>query len=104
MKLLLFPIVPCIRKNSALFQGFQASAACLYDRSSAKLMTSVKRGLSGTERGKKKPAFFGQTPFPLPLSALNFTLTGPGLKTRLRRERPESWGANLKNKIKSNCL
>jgi len=55
MKLLFFPIVPCIRKNSALSQGFQASAACVYDKSSAKLKISMERGLCVTDR--KKPTF-----------------------------------------------
>jgi hypothetical protein len=101
MKVLLFPIVSCIWKDSALFQGFQASAGCLYDNNSAKLMITVERGLSGSDR--KKPTF-SERRLSRRHSASNLTLVGPGLKTRLQRERPASWGAHLKNKINLNYL
>jgi hypothetical protein len=100
MKLLFFPIVPWIRKNSTLYQGFQASAACLYDKSSAKLKFRMERGLSVTNR--KKNDVFGEN-----LSRWHTRLQTShwwGLKTRLRHERPASWCTHLKNEINLNYL
>ena len=76
MRLLFCPMVPCIRKHSALFRGSQPAAACLYDKSSAKLMTSMEHGLSATDT-KKKNRRFRKDARPV---AILCKLTWPGLE------------------------
>jgi hypothetical protein len=52
IKLIFFPMVPCIRKGNALLQDSQASGACLCEKSSAKMEISLEHGLSVTDRNK----------------------------------------------------